>query len=106
MTPARETRANGMGQGSRTRPAQGPPRLSAVELAHVELAAVDGRSRWGEGRGKKCISDKCDVTVCGTGGTNSHVFVNKTRGPRASRVAVAVSGVAVASRLVWTLTMT
>ena len=45
MTPARETRANGMGLGSRTRPAQGPP-LRAVELAHVELAAVDGRSRW------------------------------------------------------------
>ena len=44
MTPARETRANGMGLGSMIRPAQGPP-LSAVELAHVELAAVDGRSR-------------------------------------------------------------
>ena len=43
MTPARETRANGMGLGSMIRPAQGPP-LSVVELAHVELAAVDGRS--------------------------------------------------------------
>ena len=43
---ARKTRSNGMGLGSRTRPAQGPP-LRAVELAHVELAAVDGRSpRW------------------------------------------------------------